>query len=175
MVVVDKFSKRVKLIPTFSTATTKLTAELFFRDIVSQKGLLAAIISDRDSKFTSNFWRSLWTLTGTELIMSTSRHQNTDGQSENAIRIVEEVLRSRLNYRQDNWASELASLEFALNNIVATPLGMTPFVCETGREPMIPLDLRKGICLNHVQKYELIGTILQIYLRELPSLQNIFA
>ena len=154
MVVVDKFSKRVKLIPTFSTATAKLTAELFFRDIVSQKGLPVAIISDRDSKFTSNFWRSLWTLTGTELIMSTSRHQNTDGQSENAIRIVEEVLRSRLNYRQDNWASELASLEFALNNTVATPLGMTPFVCETGREPMIPLDLRKGIQLNHVKGHD---------------------
>ena len=73
--------------------------------------------------------------------MSTSRHQNTDGQSENAIRLVEEVLRGRLNYEQDNWVSELSSLEFALNNSVSQPLGMTPFYCETGRNPIVPIDL----------------------------------
>ena len=148
LVIVDKFSKRVKLIPTWSRASSELIAELVFREVVSQKGLPIAIISDRDPKFTSNFWRSLWELTGTSLVMSTSRHQNTDGQSENAIRLVEEVLRGRLNYEQDNWVSELSSLEFALNNSVSQPLGMTPFYCETGRNPIVPIDLSGSKIVN---------------------------
>ena len=144
LVIVDRFSKRVVLIPTWSTATAKLTAELFFNRVVSQKGVPVDIVSDRDPLFTSNFWRSLWQLSGTTLTMSTSRHQNTDGQSENCIRSIEEILRGRVNYKQDNWASEIASIEFALNNTVTQPLGMSPFMCETGRNPIIPIDLTKN-------------------------------
>ena len=145
LVVVDRFSKRLVLIPTWCTATAKLTAELFFNRIVSQKGMPISIVSDRDPLFTSNFWRSLWEQTGTTLIMSTSRHQNTDGQSENAIRLVEEVLRGRVNYSQDNWVSEISGLEFALNNSVSSTLGMSPFMCETGRNPIVPIDLTKAV------------------------------
>ena len=145
LVIVDRFSKRVCLIPTWSTATSQLTAELFFHRIVTQKGVPLEIVSDRDLLFTANFWRTLWSLTGTTLTMSTSRHQNTDGQRENAIRLIEEVLRGRVNYKQDNWASEISSIEFALNNSVTQPLGMFPFMCETGRNPILPIDLSKLI------------------------------
>ena len=145
LVIVDRFSKRVCLVPTWSTATSQLTAELFFHRIVTQKGVPLEIVSDRDPLFTANFWRTLWSLTGTTLTMSTSRHQNTDGQSENAIRLIEEVLRGRVNYKQDNWASEISSIEFALNNSFTQPLGMSPFMCETGRNPILPIDLSKLI------------------------------
>ena len=143
LVSVDRFSKRVILIPTWKNATSQLTPELFFERVVCQlgRGVPISIVSDRDAKFTCNFWRTLWALTGTELKFSTSRHQSTDGQSEIAIRIIEEVLRMSVNYGQDNWVSIIPALEFALNNSVSESTGLTPFITETGKQPLIPLDL----------------------------------
>ena len=140
LVTVDRFSKRVWLIPTRKRASAPATAELFLTHIVAHRGLPINLVSDRDTRFTSNFWRTLWKLTGTSLTLSTSRHQNTDGQSEIAIRIVEEVLRSVINFRQDNWVAKLPMIMFALNNSVSSAHGLTPFQCETGRNPLTPLD-----------------------------------
>jgi hypothetical protein len=80
--------------------------------------------------------------------MSTARHQNTDGQSEIAIRIVEEILRGVINYRQDNWVAKLPMLEFAINNSVSSATGLTPFFCEQGRNPLVPLDLSPFSTVN---------------------------
>ena len=142
---IDRFSKRVTLIPTWKNASAVLVAEQFFERIVRDKGMPLEIVSDRDPKFTSNFWKTLWKTTGTHLKLSTSRHQSIDGQSEIAIRIIEEVLRSQVNYKQDNWVRQLASIEFALNNTKSTAIGLTPFNVETGRDPLVPLDLSRTL------------------------------
>jgi len=145
MVVVDRFSKRCFLIPTWKNATANMAAEQFYERIVRDRGMPIELVSDRDPKFTSNFWRTLWKNSGTHLKLSTSRHQSTDGQSEIAIRIVEEILRSQINYAQDNWVKQLASIEFALNNTTSTATGLTPFKIETGRDPNVPLDLSRSL------------------------------
>jgi len=139
-VIVDRFSKRVWLIPTRKRASAPATAELFLTHIVAHRGLPLDIVSDRDTRFTSNFWRTLWKLTGTSLTLSTSRHQNTDGQSEIAIRIVEEMLRSVVCFAQDNWVAKLPMITFAINNSVSAAHGLTPLRCEMGRNPITPLD-----------------------------------
>ena len=141
LVVVDRFSKWIALIPTWKKASAALTAELIFDKIVAHRGLPHHIVSDRDPKFTSNLWRSLWERTGTILHLSTARHQSTDGLSEINIRIVEEVLRGSLNYKMDNWVSKCSSIEFALNNSISTPIGCTPHYVERGVAPTEPLDL----------------------------------
>jgi len=98
LVVVDRFSKRLFLIPTWKNASAIMVAEQFFERVVRDRGMPVEIVSDRDPKFTSNFWQTLWRISGTHLKLSTSRHQSTDGQSEIAIRIIEEILRSQINY-----------------------------------------------------------------------------
>ncbi|GKE40420.1 putative reverse transcriptase domain-containing protein [Tanacetum coccineum] len=57
-------------------------------------GVPVSIISDRDSHFTSNFWRSLQKVLGINLDMSTAYRPQTDGQSERTIQTLEDMLRA---------------------------------------------------------------------------------
>ena len=82
MVVVDRFTKKVHYIPLTGTATAKDVANAFFKTIVCSYGLPKAITSDRDTKFTSSFWKELQEKLGTKLAMSTAFHPQTDGESE---------------------------------------------------------------------------------------------
>ncbi|GJZ31076.1 putative reverse transcriptase domain-containing protein [Tanacetum coccineum] len=59
------------------------------------RGVVAvSIISDRDPRFASRFWRSLQKSLGTNLDMSTAYHPETDGQSERTIQTLEDMLRA---------------------------------------------------------------------------------
>ena len=140
-VVVDMFSKKVYLIPTWKNAKAQLIAEQFYERVVREKGAPLSFVGDRDSKWTSNFWQSLWSLMGCSVRLSSARQQNTDGQAERVINVLEEILRTGINYRQDNWVELLTSTEFAVNNSVAAGHGLTPFYVEGGRHPLVPLDL----------------------------------
>ncbi|GJZ53184.1 putative reverse transcriptase domain-containing protein [Tanacetum coccineum] len=71
----------------------KLTRQ-YLKEVVSRHGVPVSIISDRDSKFTSYFWKSLNEALGTQLDMSTVFHPQTDGQSERAIQTLEDMLRA---------------------------------------------------------------------------------
>ncbi|CAI7932609.1 unnamed protein product, partial [Closterium sp. NIES-54] len=82
LVVVDRLSKMSHFIPTHTTVTAPETARLFFDHIVRLHGLPSTIISDRDPRFLSNFWQSLFKLHGTRLKFSTAYHPETDGQTE---------------------------------------------------------------------------------------------
>jgi len=85
LVVVDRFSKMVKLVPVTTDSSAPAVAELFFRFVVCNHGLPRDIVSDRDPRFTSVFWRKLFELLGTQLSMSTAAHPQSDGQSERMI------------------------------------------------------------------------------------------
>ncbi|CAI7887542.1 unnamed protein product, partial [Closterium sp. NIES-53] len=82
LVVIDKFSKMGHFVPTHTTARTEETAQLFLKHIISQHGIPTTLISDRDPKFTSKFWKELMSLMGTRLVMSSAYHPQTDGQTE---------------------------------------------------------------------------------------------
>ena len=56
LVVIDRLSKLVHLIPTTTEATALDVAKLFIKEVVKHHGLPSCIVSDRDSKFTSHFW-----------------------------------------------------------------------------------------------------------------------
>jgi transposase InsO family protein len=93
IVIVDKLTKMVHYVPTTTTVTAPQISELFIREVCRLHGVPESILSDRDPRFTAHFWRSLWKSLGTKLVMSTSYHPQTDGQTERTNRTLEEMLR----------------------------------------------------------------------------------
>src|SRR3954465_4667867 len=133
-VVVDKLSKTIKAIPTVTTVTAPEVADLFFHHIFRHFGLPSIIISDRDARFTGKFWQTLWAQLGTKLAMSTAFHPQTDGQTERANQVLEQVLQNYTTYEQDNWDKLLPFAEFTYNNLVNTSTGFSPFHVLYGQE-----------------------------------------
>jgi hypothetical protein len=140
-VVVDKLTKMVHLIPTHNTATAEDCAKLYFKEVVRLHGLPSKIISDRDSKFSSAFWKQLWQCCNTSLGMSTAFHPQTDGQTERVNRVLEDALRHYVNAVQDDWDEHLPHVEFAMNNTWHASTHCTPFYLNYGFHPRTPLDL----------------------------------
>jgi len=82
LVIVCYLSKMAHFIPTHTTADAVQVAELFIEHVFKLHGLPKIIISDRDPKFTSKFWKSLFKTLETQLRFSTAFHPETDGQTE---------------------------------------------------------------------------------------------
>jgi hypothetical protein len=139
--IVDKLTKKAHFIPVQSTFQAPELATVFLKQIFRLYGMPEAIVSDRDAKFCSQFWRALMSALGTNLNMSTPFHPQTDGQSEAANKTIEQLLRTVIDARQTNWEESLPLLEFAYNDSLSAATGFTPFYLDTGRNPRVPLML----------------------------------
>ena len=84
LVVIDHLTSQVHLIPTTTCVTAKEVVWIFFIEIMRLHGVLESIVSDRDTEFTSIFWKELHRLMGTKLLMSTAFHPQTDSATERA-------------------------------------------------------------------------------------------
>ena len=142
VVVVDTFSKMAHFIPTSKTVTAKQLADLFTREVYRLHGLPKVLISDRDPRFTSDFWTDLFKRLGTRLNMSTAYHPQTDGQTERANRTLEQILRAYAHPYQDNWAQHLDLAEFAYNSHPNASTDTSPFMAVYGYEPDTPVTVQ---------------------------------
>lgn len=127
MVVVDKLTKRSHFIPSKQVDKAPDVARRFFDTGVRLHGMPSVIISDRDPKFTSLFWSTLFECFGTRLALSSANHPQSDGRTERLVRTLKEMLRSSTSHRQDDWTDKLSALEFAYNNSIHPSTSLTPF------------------------------------------------
>ena len=141
LVFVDRLSKMAHFAPCTKETTALDTAKLFIDHVYKLHGLPREIISDRDSRFTSNFWRELIRLLGTSHKLSSAFHPETDGQTERTNRILEEYLRHYVGPTQDDWDQHLSLAEFAYNNSYQESVKATPFFLNYGRHPATPPEV----------------------------------
>jgi hypothetical protein len=114
---------------------------LFFREIIRLHGVPNTIFSDRDTKFLSHFWRTLWTKLGTKLLFSTTCHPQTDGQIEVVNRTLSTMLRAVLKKNIKMWEECLPHVEFAYNHSLHSTTKMCPFEIVYGLLPRASIDL----------------------------------
>lgn len=87
----DHLSRKIHFLPRRTTDTAEDAAHAFFKDILPHHGWPDSIVSDRDQKFTSNFWKELLRLCGVGLKMASSQHPQTGGASEVMNKVVETI------------------------------------------------------------------------------------
>ncbi|GMF37902.1 unnamed protein product [Phytophthora fragariaefolia] len=123
VVFIDRLSKMAHLAAVPDTIDGEGTASLFLDRVFRQHGLPETVVFDRDPRFTSKFWTSIFAGLGTRLVMFTADHPQTDGQTERVNRVVEDVLRSICARTPNRWSVMLPRVEFALNNDVYASTG----------------------------------------------------
>ncbi|OMO57356.1 Integrase, catalytic core [Corchorus capsularis] len=116
-------------------------ANLFFKEIVRLHGMPRKIVSDRDAKFLSHFWRTLWAKLGTKLLFSTTCHPQTDGLIEVVNRTLSTLLRALIKKNLRTWEDCLPLVEFAYNRNIHSTTGFSHFEIVYGFNPLTPLDL----------------------------------
>lgn len=84
-VIVDRLTKSAHFLAISESSSAEKLAELYVREVVSRHGVPISIVSDRDVRFTSRFWKKFHEELGTRLHFSTAYHPQTDGQSERTI------------------------------------------------------------------------------------------
>ncbi|MBW0502532.1 hypothetical protein O181_042247 [Austropuccinia psidii MF-1] len=98
LVIVDRYSKALVLLPCHRDETAMDTALLLWSRFISHSGLFKNIISDRDPTFTSALWSNLHRLFETKLSFSTAYHPQTDGLAERMMQDLEDIIRGFCDY-----------------------------------------------------------------------------
>jgi hypothetical protein len=138
LVVVNKLTKMAYMVPTKAELTAKQMAYLLMQRVFASHGLPKEITPDRDKLFVSKFWSTLAEMMTIDRKVSTSYHQQTDGQSERTIQTIKQYLRGYVNYQQDDWVMLLPMAQFAYNDSMSRTTNETPFYANYGRNPQMP-------------------------------------
>ncbi|MBW0567385.1 hypothetical protein O181_107100 [Austropuccinia psidii MF-1] len=122
-------------------------------------GVPNIIISDRDPKFTSEFWTNLYDMLGTKLAFFTAYHPQTDGLAEGMIQTMEDILRRFCAYGMESkdhegythdWVTLLPAVQLAYNTSQQSTTGKISALVEKGWNPLWPVDhLKKNVLTIH--------------------------
>jgi transposase InsO family protein len=111
------------------------------KEIARLHGIPKEIISDRDTKFTSNFWRGLFKGFGTNMNFSTTYHPQSDGKTKRVNQVIKDMLRMYVMDKPSKWEDYLHLVEFSYNNGYQASLKMSPFKDLYGRKCNTPVKL----------------------------------
>ena len=150
-VIVDRLTKSAHFLAVRMTFTLEEFYQLYIREIVRLHGVPVSIVSDRDPRFTMDFWKSFQKAMGTRLTMSTAFHPQIDGQSERTIQVLEDMLQACALDHKGSWEEHLPLVEFAYNNSYQASIQMAPYEALYGR------PCRSPICWTEVGESSITG------------------
>ena len=145
MVVGDYLIKVAHLIPIKKNFSASDIARIFIKQIFRLHGLPKRIVSDRNAKFTSILWTSLFKGIGTHLNFSSAYHPETDGQTERVNQVIEDILRAYCSREPKAWFYHLPLVKFAYNSSYHRSIGMSPFKALYGQDCITLLSLSDPI------------------------------
>ena len=138
-VIVDRLTKSAHFIAYSMSYSVERLCQLNIQQVVRLHDLPITIVSDRYSRFTAEFWKSLQTAMGISLRMSSAFHPQTDGQTERTNQVMEDMLRACVLDFEGTWETHLPLIEFAYNNSYHSSIRMASFEALYGRPCQSPL------------------------------------
>ncbi|GKA30546.1 putative reverse transcriptase domain-containing protein [Tanacetum coccineum] len=130
-VIVYRLIKSAHFLPMKNTDTMEKLTQLYLNEVVCRHGVPVSIISDRDSYFTSRFWKSLQKALGTNLDMNMLRAYVIDFRS--------------------SWDRHLPLVEFSYNNSYHASIKDAPYEALYGQK------YRSPVCWSEVRDSQLTG------------------
>lgn len=127
MIIIDRYSNLVLLVACKTTITGKKAGIEAMKVLLPHAGIPKSIVSDRDVRFTGEFWGQFWEKMGTKLDMSTAYHPQSNGQTERTNRTIQALLRIHLSQRKGEWDEWLPIVAAAYNSTIHETTGKTPF------------------------------------------------
>ncbi|GMF56292.1 unnamed protein product [Phytophthora fragariaefolia] len=152
MAIVDRLTKRAKLIAMKTIDATTDIADVFMKNYVKDHGLPKTIVSDRDTKFMSELWQSIAKALGTQHNLSSAFRPLTARQTERTHRFIGDYLRDVINPAQNDWDDYLHLSEFAYNRRVHPTIGISPFEADHGYVPYMPDDVASDPNFTKLEK-----------------------
>lgn len=143
MVVVDRLSKYSHFITLSHPYTVVIVAQEFLDKVFKLHGMLATIVSDRDTVFLSSFWKEFIKLQGSRLCMSSGYHPQSDGKTEVVNKCLETYLRCFTNEQPKKWLEWLPWAKWSYNISYHTSAKMCHFEIMYGCPP------------PHIRSYEI--------------------
>ena len=150
-VIVDRLTKSAHFLPIRLDYSMDRLVDLYVNEIFRLHGIPVSIVSDRDPRFTSRFWKELQSAFGTRLNFSTVFHPQTDGQSERVIHVLEDMLRGCVLDFSRSWDKYIPLMEFSYNNSYQSSISMAPYEALYGRRCRTPT------CWTKMNEHKIIG------------------
>jgi len=146
--IVDHATRRGHFIPMKEKTSAEDFAAIFMKNYFALHGMPSHIVSDRDPRFLSDFWKAFIKKCGTGLKPSTPFHPQTDGATEKINGILGSYLKAFATTYED-WTSLLPLAEFAYNSFKQKSIQYSPFFADLRYSPRAPMDsmvtaLQKG-------------------------------
>jgi hypothetical protein len=142
MVIIDRLTKYTVIVPCHKKGLTgERIAEMFLSNWVCRGiGLPSSLISDRDSKLMTIFWREECKNLQVTHSATTARHQQENGLAESAVKIVKRILRKLSDRKGKDWIKHLPFTEFAINNSISSGTGFSPYFLTFCSHPRFELE-----------------------------------
>ena len=138
LTVIDHLTKRAHFIPTSVTATSQDSLALLFNHVFKLHGFPKKIVSDRDIRFTSRFYREACKRLGITLGFSSSNHPQTNRTTERLNATLGSLLKRYCNENHLSWDLELPLIEFTYNATPHSTTQTSPFIADLGYKPNLP-------------------------------------
>jgi hypothetical protein len=166
LVIMDKLTKFVQYVPTTSNLKQEGFTKLFIQHLVLRYRLPRQMITDQDARWSWSFWASITKHLDLDLLLSTSHHPQTDGQTEKANDTLEVALCAYMAGNHSSWAQWLGTLAMAHNSMPHSSMGYLPFFLLHGYSPRTKMTVIDPVGRG-VERIELYNTAAISFVSEL--------
>ena len=143
LVCTDRLSRYSYLIPTKKSDTSLITARRLFQVVFTVHGPPKRLITDRDTRWVSEFYSELMRIMDVTQSMGTSHYHDFNGLSENVNRTVEVMLRHVLtDHPGRDFTDVIPMCQYAYNTAHHSAIGTSPYFASWGFEPRNPTMFR---------------------------------